>query len=205
MAQSLSSAAEHNPLSNSAARADLIREAARHIATLEAEVKALNADIREYKTKTIKGDLGFKLADWNAVYRVSQLEVEDRDELLECVREGFAALGIGGTVDWVAAAERTPRPGANGHQAEPDEAARTAGRQDGLGGVMDHAARWPQGEDGHADYELGRAEGEAELDRVMALGNGGDAISSTDHDQLITPRRGRGRPRKPRPEAGAEA
>jgi hypothetical protein len=111
MAESLSSA--DIPLSNSAARADLIREAVRHIATLEAEVKALNADIREYKTKTIKGDLGFKLADWNAVYRVSQLEVEDRDELLDCVREGFAALGIGGVVDWVEAAEQVGE--GNGH------------------------------------------------------------------------------------------
>jgi hypothetical protein len=141
VAQSLADA--DIPLSNSAARADLIRDAVRHIATLEAEVRALNADIREYKTKTIKGDLGFKLADWNAVYRVSQLEVEDRDQLLDCVREGFAALGIGGVVDWVDAAE-------------------------GLG------------EDGN-----GHANGAAS-------------------DGSAAPRRGRGRPRKTRKEAGAE-
>jgi hypothetical protein len=200
MAQSLSSA--DHPLSNSAARANTIRNAVRWLAEKESEVKAINAEMNEYRMKHIKGDLGFKIADWNAIYRVSQLEVEDRDALLDTVREGFAALGIGGSVDWVAAAERTPRSGGNGRQAQPDEAARTAGRQDGLGGVMDHAARWPQGEPGHADYELGRAEGEAERERVMALGDGTDSTGEV-HE---LPKRGRGRPRKQRPEdAGAEA
>jgi hypothetical protein len=191
--QSLASAAEHSSLSNSAARAETIRDAVRWLAKREAEAKAINAEIREYKQKHIKGDLGFKIADFNAVYRVSQLEVEDRDLLLDCVREGFEALGIGGSVDWVQAAERTPRSRANGY-AEPDEEARTAGRQDGLGGVIDHAARYPQGEPGHGDYELGRAEGEAERERVMALGNGAEA-----------PQRRRGRPRKQPQEAEADA
>jgi hypothetical protein len=112
VAQSLASAAEHNPLSNSAARADLIRDAVRWLAEREAEVKAINAEIREYKAKHIKGDLGFKIADFNAIYRVSQLEIEDRDTLLETIREGFAALNIGGTMDWVAAAEAAQWNGA---------------------------------------------------------------------------------------------
>lgn len=191
MAQSLSSAAEHNPLSNSAARADTIRDAVREIATLEAKAKAINAEIREYKTEIIRGQLGFKLADWNAVYRVSQLEVEDRDALLECVREGFAALGIGGSVDWVDAAQSTPR-GRNG-TAPADDNARRLGRVDGLNGSHHYADRYPQGEPGHADYMLGLADGEAERDRVMALGNGAER-----------PQRRRGRPRK-RQEADAEA
>jgi len=182
MAQSLA-AADHE-LSNSAARADTIRDAVRWLAEREAELKAINAEIREYKAKHIKGDLGFKLADWNAVYRVSQLEVEDRDLLLDTVREGFAALGIGGTVDWVAAAERTPR-GGNGI-APADDAARQAGYRDGFDGTHYDADRYPQGEPGHADYMLGLADGEDERDRV----NGAEA----------PPKRGRGRPRKVRPE-----
>src|SRR6185369_3391561 len=133
VAQSLASAAKHSSLSNSAARAELIREAVRVLAEKEREVQALNADIREYKTKHIKGDLGFKLADWNAIYRVSQLEVEDRDELVRALREGFAALSIGQVVDWVDAAQATPSRRGNGH-AEPDAAARTAGYQDGISG-----------------------------------------------------------------------
>jgi len=194
VAQSLSSAAaDHNPLSNSAARADLIREAVRVLADKERQVQAINADIREYRTKHIKGDLGFKLSDWAAIYRVSQLEVGDRDTLLETIREGFAALHIGGVMDWVAAAETAARRGANGH-AEPDEAARTAGHHDGLGGVMDHAARYPQGESGHGDYELGRADGEAERERVMALGD----------DEPRPRRRGRPAGSRNRPKPGQE-
>jgi hypothetical protein len=91
-------------LANSEDRADTIKAAIRFISDKSAEIKALREELNEYKQKHIKGDLGFKLADWAAVYRISQLEVEDRDVLLDTLREGFKALGIGGTVDWVAAA-----------------------------------------------------------------------------------------------------
>ena len=211
MAQSLASAAEHSSLSNSAARAELIREAVQWLAEREAKLKAANAEIREYKQKHIKGDLGFKLADWNAVYRVSQLESDDRDALLDTVREGFRALGIGQVVDWVDAAQATRGRRGNGY-AEPDEEARTAGRQDGLGGVIDHAARYPQGEPGHADYMLGRAEGEAERERVMALGLGNGSadeihrLHGGDDPATDTSRpRRRGRPHKQPQEAEADA
>jgi hypothetical protein len=180
MAQSLASAAEH------------IRDAVRWLAEREAELKMLNFEIREYRIKHIKGDLGFKIADWNAIYRVSQLEVEDRDALVDTLREGFAALGIGQIVDWVDAAQATPRRAANG-QAAPDEAARAWGRSDGLGGVHDHADDYPPGEPGHGDYMLGLADGEEEAARIQALGNGAAA-----------PKR-RGRPRKQQQEAEADA
>ena len=192
MAQSLASAAEHSSPSNSAARAETIRDAVRWLAEHRAEVKALNAEINEYMVKTVKGDLGFKIADFNAIYRVSQLEVEDRDQLLECVREGFAALGIGGSVDWVDAAQSTPR-GRNG-TAPADDNARRLGRVDGLNGNHHYAAEYPSGEPGHADYMLGLADGEAERERVMALGDG-----------AARPQRRRGRPRKQQQEAEADA
>ena len=201
MAQSLSSAAEHNPLSNSAARARTIRDAVRWIAEHRAEVNALNAEINEYMLKTIKGDLGFKVADFNAIYRVAQLEVEDRDQLLDTVREGFAALGIGQVVDWVDAAQRTPR--GNG-TAAPDQAARDWGRSDGLGGVHDHADEYPPGEPGHADYMLGLADGEAERDRIIALGESGNGHANGGAGEAA-PKRGRGRPRKRQQEAEADA
>jgi hypothetical protein len=190
VAQSLSSAGESNAFSNSAARAVLIRESVGHIAKLEAEAKAINAAIRKYKAEVVRGNLGFKIADWNAVFRVSQLEAEDRDELLDTLCESFEALGIGQVVDWVAAAERTPRADANG-AAAPNAEARAAGRLDGLGGVTVNSDRWPQGVTGHSDYAMGVADGEAERDRI----NAGDAA----------PRRGRGRPRKRRQEAEADS
>jgi hypothetical protein len=90
---------------NSAARADTIRAAVRYIANAQAEIKALREDLNEYKQKHIKGDLGMKLSDFAAVYRVSQLEVEDRDKLLDTLHEGFAALGLGGQLNWLDAAE----------------------------------------------------------------------------------------------------
>ena len=190
MAQSLASAAEHSSLSNSAARAEMIREAVRVLAAKERQVQEINAGIREYKQKHIKGDLGFKLSDWAAIYRVSQLEVEDRDALVETLREGFAALSIGQVVDWVDAAQATPSR--NGVAAE-NKVARLLGHEDGLSGGHDHADEYPSGEPGHGDYMLGLADGEAERERVMALGNGAAA-----------PKR-RGRPRKQqRAEADAE-
>jgi len=190
MAQSLASAAEHTSLSNSAARADLIREAVRVLAAKERQVQEINANIREYKQKHIKGDLGFKLSDWAAIYRVSQLEVEDRDVLLDTLREGFAALSIGQVVDWVDAAQATPSR--NGVAAE-NKVARLLGHEDGLSGGHDHADEYPPGEPGHGDYMLGLADGEAERERVMALGNGAAA-----------PKR-RGRPRKQQQQAEADA
>lgn len=194
MAQSLASAAEHNPL-NSAARADTIRAAVRWIAERRAEVKALNAEINEFMLKTVKGDLGFKIADFNAIYRVSQLEVEDRDILLETIREGFAALNIGGVMDWVAAAETAQRRRASTNGTAPaDDAARAWGRSDGLGGVHDHADDYPSGELGHADYMLGLADGEAERDRIIALGESGNGHADSAGE--TAPRRGRGRPKK---------
>ena len=193
MAQSLAGAAEHASLSNSAARADTIRRAVQQQAQLEAQVDAVNAEIREFKSRVIKGDLGFKLSAWNAIYRVSQLEIEDRDTLLETIREGFAALHIGGVMDWVAAAETAERRRGNG-AAAPDDNARRLGRIDGLNGGHDYADEYPQGEPGHADYMLGLADGEAERDRVMALGEGAAA-----------PQRRRGRPRKQPQEAEADA
>lgn len=80
---------------NSAARADLIRAAVREISRLDGEIAGLQAERTKYKNKTIKGDLGFKLADWNTTYRLYGLEGDDRDRLLDTIREGFHALGIG--------------------------------------------------------------------------------------------------------------
>lgn len=45
-----------------------------------------------------------------------------------------------------------------------NEAAYADGVSDGRLGVLDHAARWPSGEPGHGDYELGRYAGEQERD-----------------------------------------
>jgi hypothetical protein len=143
--------------SNSAARADTIRHAARWIAEREAEVAALREEISAYKQTHIKGDLGFKMADWSTLYRLYNLEGDDRDKLLDTIREGFAALGIGGQSSFLDAMEKTaPEAKANGNgTAAPNPIACETGYTDGFAGVRDHAARWAAGEAGHGDYELG--------------------------------------------------
>lgn len=164
---------ERPEMSNAGARADTIRAAVAWLAERQAEVKALNAEIAEYRQKHIKGDLGFKIADWNAIYRVSQLEIEDRDKLLDTLREGFEALGIGEQSSFLGAMEETAAPlrapAGNGHVADKHEIAWETGFADGLAGNQDHAARWPAGEYGHADYHMGHAEGGKQHERSAAL------------------------------------
>ena len=87
-------------------RAGIIQAAVRFITDKQAEIKTIREELNEYKQKHIKGDLGMKLADFAAVYRVSQLEVEDRDHLLDTLREGFAALGIGEQSDFLGALDK---------------------------------------------------------------------------------------------------
>jgi hypothetical protein len=99
-------------LVNSDTRADTIRAAAQYIASREAEIKVIRDELTEYKNAHIKGDLGFKLSDWATVYRIFKLEGDDRNQLIDTLREGFAALGLGQSVDWVAAAETQDRDNA---------------------------------------------------------------------------------------------
>jgi hypothetical protein len=191
---------ERVEISNSALRAETIRAAVDYIAQRQAEVKSINADINEYRQKHIKGDLGMKLADFAAVYRVSQLEVEDRDQLLDTLQEGFAALGIGGQLDWVAADRGEPQPteetAPRRRRAKATGVAPISpeifaiGKADGLAGVRDHAARYPNGEIGAAAYELGHREGELERQGAEAGGDIGQAA------EPAPAKRGRGRPRK---------
>src|SRR3546814_10647644 len=61
--------------------------------------------MRELKQTRIKGDLGMKIADFNAAYRLYKLEDDDRDTFLDAIRETFEALGIGQQLDWLKAAD----------------------------------------------------------------------------------------------------
>lgn len=81
--------------SNTPARADIINKAIRDINGLEAERKAIGADIREIKQKIIKGDLTMKIADFNAALRLYQLEDDARAEFFDTLHETFNALGLG--------------------------------------------------------------------------------------------------------------
>jgi uncharacterized protein (UPF0335 family) len=195
---------------NAKARQDTIRMVVRELSRMEAERKAISAEIAEFKATHIKGDLGFKIADFNAIVRIYNLETEDRDQLLDTLREGFEALSIGGTLDWVAAERGEAQPPmANGGAAAPGRRrgakapegdpvvnpdAFQMGKADGLAGHRDHAARYPEGEIAANAYQLGHAAGQRE--RHGPEGNGADP------EPAAAPKRGRGRPRKPAEQPG---
>lgn len=88
-------------------------------------VRAINNDLNEVQSRIavlmeerkkikgrIKAELGWKVADFNAMKRLADLEQEDRDQMLDTIRIGFDALSIGmqhGFLD-VLAPEKQPAP-----------------------------------------------------------------------------------------------
>ena len=95
---------------NSNMRAQVINEAMAELTKLEGDRREVSEAIRSLKQTRIKGDLGMKIMDFNAAYRLYQLEGDDRAEMLDTIRETFEALGAGDQLDWVAASERANKP-----------------------------------------------------------------------------------------------
>jgi uncharacterized protein (UPF0335 family) len=94
-------------------RAATIRDTCQRVEKLDEEIKALQADRRGLIKDKIKGDLGMKIADFNIAYRMYQLEQEDRDTMVDTMRECFSALGLGDQLNWLDAAEKAePQPAA---------------------------------------------------------------------------------------------
>jgi hypothetical protein len=202
------------PLSNSAARHEVIRRAMREVSQLEAKRKAINADIKEVKNRLIKGDLGYQLEDWKLLQRFYDSEQAQRDATIDTLREGFAALNIGEQLNWVATVEASKRPAPPpGESAASNEeinlgvASYNQGRQAGLRGETGADNPWPEGVKAHATWERGWVAGQTELAKGPALGataNGGDESSAPE---AVPVKRGRGRPRGPankRLRAGAD-
>lgn len=104
---------EATRLANTGARAEIIRSACRYIADQQAAIKEIQADIAEYKSTHVKGDLGMKASDFAVILRAYKLEDDNRDSFIDAIREGFAALGIGGQGDFLGALDtlrNEPRP-----------------------------------------------------------------------------------------------
>jgi predicted nuclease with TOPRIM domain len=92
-------------LHNQPDRAAAIQDVCRRLENLEGEISALQEDRRNLKNEVVKGKLGLKLSDFNVAYRLYKLEGDDRDTMLDTMRECFEALGVGGQLDWIKAAE----------------------------------------------------------------------------------------------------
>ena len=123
--------------------ANRLRSFVERVERLHEEKRSLEQDISEV-FKEAKG-CGFDVKILKLVIRRRGRDRDDLDEEETLVEIYERALREG-----------SPSPSA------PDTEARAAGQADGAAGTRENAARWPSGQPGHGDYEMGHAEGEAE-------------------------------------------
>lgn len=97
---------------NVKARKAMINDACRRICSLEEQRKAISQDIAAVKQKTVKGDLGMQISDFNIALRVYRLEGDARTTLFDTLKECFAALNVGAQLTFLDAigAEKTVVP-----------------------------------------------------------------------------------------------
>jgi hypothetical protein len=108
---------------NSKARRDVIRDIKTKLDDIDSRIAELQEERKRQKGR-IKSDLGWKVADWNVMARFADLEDDPRDVLFDTLREGFAALGVGGQASFLDAldsVEIVPVPAAK--KLTEDEAA----------------------------------------------------------------------------------
>ena len=74
------------------------RVAERQIDGLKAEIKAV------IETRVVAG-LGMKKRDFALARKLYALDQSDRDGTFDAIRECFAALGVGGQLNWLDAVE----------------------------------------------------------------------------------------------------
>lgn len=107
---------------NAKARAEIIRRACRDVTDLEEKIKTLGSEIRSIKQSRIKGDLGMKIADFNAALRLYRLEGDDRHRFFDTLRETFRALGVGDQLNFMDIMDKEEdQPAAEARQAQVDD------------------------------------------------------------------------------------
>ena len=97
---------EAPPAVNSAARAEIIREAHETIGEYERQIKGIKAEIKAVVETRIVAGLGMKKRDFALARKLIEFDQGERDTLFDTVRECFSALGVGEQLNWVDAAER---------------------------------------------------------------------------------------------------
>jgi len=150
-------------------RAELIRGCVAEINRLQAEKDSIGEQIREVKAR-VKGELDMKISDFNVALRLAKLENDDRDGMLDTIRECFLALGIGeqGSLfpekkgngdDPVAAAADD----ADGAEEDAVAVARSAGKSDGKVGAPPNLAKYADGSREQRAYRDAYARANAKL------------------------------------------
>lgn len=93
-------------LHNSGARRDTIKAVFRELQTIDDKSAEVNEERKKLLNTRVKGELGMKITDFRAAYRLYQLEDDGRDEMLDTLRECFDALGKGEQLDFLKVTER---------------------------------------------------------------------------------------------------
>lgn len=96
---------EQRPAHNSAARAEIIRETCETVEELDRQIEGIKAERKAVVETRIVAGLGMKTKNFNAAYKLFQMDQGERDELQDTIRECFAALGVGQQINWLDAAE----------------------------------------------------------------------------------------------------
>jgi hypothetical protein len=94
-----------SPALNSAARAEIIREAHLTLSDFEAQIKGLKAEAKAIIETRIVAGLGMKKRDFAHARALIEMDQEERDALQDTIRETFAALGVGQQLNWLDATE----------------------------------------------------------------------------------------------------
>lgn len=130
----------------------VIRDVCKSLAELQAQKDEITTRIRNLKNERIKGDLGMKVSDFNTAYRWYLLEQDDRDTLIDTMRECFEALGVGEQLSFVAAMEHEQEERASGSTKRGEVAAgvdaggRDAAIRSGRGNGATASKRWEDAE-----------------------------------------------------------
>ncbi len=83
------------PAANSAARAEMIREACQTCEEFERQIDGLKAEIKAVVETRIVVGLGMKKRDFALARKLYALDQSERDGTFDAIRECFAALGVG--------------------------------------------------------------------------------------------------------------
>lgn len=140
--------------------ADKLHSFIERIENLETDKAVIAADIKEVYAEA-KGH-GFDTKIIRILVKERRMDADDLAKQQDLIAIYKEALGIFVDTPLGAAAVASVSKWAaktNGGAVQPHAIARETGYADGLAGVQDHAARWPAGEYGHADYALGWEEG----------------------------------------------
>lgn len=91
---------------NSKVRGDIIRSVYKAVEEIDGKIDELRQERSQLLKDRVKQDLGMKLGDFAAAYRMYHMDAEKRDTLIDTMHENFEAMGLHEQLDWVKVQER---------------------------------------------------------------------------------------------------